>query len=214
MAMDIEYQNMLNAVGGAEGVFGHHDIVVTKSGIGKVNAALGAAELIRKHHPDCIFSTGLAGGIDLSLNVRDIVVGQEVTYHDVWCGEGNAKGQVQGLPSRYCGDSRLMEYALRTQPERVRAGLICTGDQFITNPERLQLIKDDFPDGLACDMESAAIAQTCYIYNVPFLSIRVISDTPGKTDNHQQQWSEFLASMANHSFRWIREYLGVLPERV
>lgn len=214
IAMDIEYAHMLNVVGGAEGVFGRHDIVLRKSGIGKVNAAIGAVEMIRNYQPDCILSTGLAGGIDASLNVRDIVVGEAVSYHDVWCGEGNAKGQVQGLPSWYKGDRRLLDVALQNHPERVRAGLICTGDQFITDAERLQVIKRDFPEGLACDMESAAIAQACYLYNVPFLSIRVISDTPGRVDDHQQQWEDFLSTMADHSFRWMREYLTLLPERL
>lgn len=212
IAMDIEYEHMLKAVGSAKGVFGKHDIVLKKSGIGKVNAALGAAELIKKYQPDCVLSTGLAGGIDETLHVKDIVVGREVSYHDVWCGEGNAKGQVQGLPARFEGNKKLIECALNNHPERVHAGLICTGDQFITDVTTLQGIKRVFPDGLACDMESAAIAHTCYLFNIQFLSIRVISDTPGRTENHQQQWSDFLATMGDHSFRWMRQYLELLPE--
>lgn len=212
IAMDIEYDSMVKAIGGAEGVLGCHDIVLRKCGIGKVNAAVGTVDLINTHHPDCILSTGLAGGIDMQLNVRDIVVGKEVSYHDVWCGEGNEKGQVQGLPGRFCGNKVLLEYAVRNNPDRVHSGLICTGDQFITDPQKLQVIKSDFPDGLACDMESAAIAQVCHIFNVPFISIRVISDTPGRVDDHQQQWEDFLASMGEQSFRWICQYLSLLPE--
>ena len=59
-------------------------------------------------------------------------------------------------------------------------------------------------------MESAAIAQTCYLMKVPFLSLRVISDTPGRTDNHQQQWEDFLASMCDRSFHFVKSYLETI----
>lgn len=68
-------------------------------GIGKVNAAAGAVELIRNFEPDCIISTGVAGGIDSCLKVMDVVASRQIVYHDVWCGEGNAYGQIQGLPT-------------------------------------------------------------------------------------------------------------------
>jgi adenosylhomocysteine nucleosidase len=94
--------------------------------------------------------------------------------------------------------------------ERLMNGLICTGDQFITDRERQNVIKQNFPDGMACDMESAAIAQTCHLLGIPFLSLRVISDTPGRTDNHHQQWEDFLASMCDRSFHFVKSYLETL----
>ncbi|MEG0454705.1 MAG: 5'-methylthioadenosine/S-adenosylhomocysteine nucleosidase, partial [Bacteroides sp.] len=87
-----------------EGRMGDHTLILVQSGIGKVNAAVGAMELIRCCRPDCVVSTGVAGGIDTSLSVMDVVVGRQVVYHDVWCGEGNAYGQVQGLPASFQGD--------------------------------------------------------------------------------------------------------------
>ncbi len=59
-------------------------------------------------------------------------------------------------------------------------------------------------------MESAAIAQTCFLQQVPFMSLRVISDTPGRTDNHQQQWEDFLGSMCDTSFRFVKKFLETL----
>ena len=89
------------------GKIGHNDIILMQCGIGKVNAALGTSEMIRNFKPDCIISTGVAGGIDSCLKVMDVVIGQEIVYHDVWCGDGNAYGQVQGLPELFEGDPDL-----------------------------------------------------------------------------------------------------------
>lgn len=217
IAMDYEYQNMVSIFDGrSEGEIAGNHIILMKSGIGKVNAAVKTAEIIAREHPDCIINTGLAGGIDKCLEVRDIVVGKETVYHDVWCGEGNEYGQVQGLPARFAGDRRLHDIAMSlsadsSYTQRMHSGLICSGDKFITNAEALAVIKNDFPEGLAVDMESAATAQTCYLYHVPFLAVRIISDTPGRTDNHQQQWEDFLKDMSTRSFRWIRLFLAALP---
>lgn len=214
--MDIEYQKMLEVMGGKpEGNIAGNDIVLSRCGIGKVNAALGAKNMIDKHKPQCIISTGLAGGIDPHIRVMDVLAATQAVYHDVDCGVGLGcvLGQVQGLPARYDADKHLVDTALAVplaQGERLMTGLICTGDQFITDRERQDAIKRNFPDGMACDMESAAIAHTCYLNNVPFMSLRVISDTPGNTDNHQQQWEEFLTSMCDESFRFVKHFLELL----
>jgi adenosylhomocysteine nucleosidase len=92
---------------------------------------------------------------------------------------------------------------------RIHAGLICTGDQFITSRDELDKIKSNFPAGLAVDMESAAIAQTCHIYGVPFVSFRIISDTPG-VDKHIEQYENFWGEMADRSFAVTRSFLSKL----
>ena len=220
IAMDIEYRQMRDAIGGDTGRLGNNEIILWQCGIGKVNAAVGTMRLIHEHHPDAILSTGLAGGIDPMMQVMDILAATQCVYHDVDCGgisDGGVCpiGQVQGLPARYDADQNLLNHALATAElqmpnAKLRTGLICTGDQFITDRERQNAIKRNFVDGLACDMESAAIAQTCYLMKVPFLSLRVISDTPGRTDDHQQQWDDFLASMCDRSFRFVKKYLETL----
>ena len=218
IAMDIEYRQMRDALGGDTGRLGGNDIVLWQCGIGKVNAAVGTMRLIAEHHPDAILSTGLAGGIDPQMRIGDILAATQCVYHDVDCGGISSGGvcplgQVQGLPARYDADQHLLDHALTVEhgpDERLITGLICTGDQFITDRERQTVIKRNFVDGLACDMESAAIAQTCYLSEVSFLSLRVISDTPGKTDNHQQQWVDFLGSMCDTSFRFVKKFLETL----
>lgn len=215
IAMDIEYRQMRDALGGDTGRLGKNEIVLWQCGIGKVNAAVGTMRLIQKHHPDAIVSTGLAGGIDPLMQVMDVLAATQTVYHDVDCGVGLGcvRGQVQGLPERFDADQHLLDVSMTVplaEGERLMTGLICTGDQFITDRDRLNTIKRYFPDGLACDMESAAIAQTCYLQKVPFLSLRVISDTPGRTSNHQQQWEDFLASMCDRSFHFVKKYLETL----
>ena len=76
-------------------------IILTQSGIGKVNAALRTQTLILNYTPDCIINTGVAGGIDMSTRMFDIVIGRETVYHDVWLGDGNVIGQIEGLPPRF-----------------------------------------------------------------------------------------------------------------
>ena len=92
----------------------------------------------------------------------------------------------------------------------VHAGLICTGDKFITERGELDAIKAEFPEGLAVDMESAAIAQVCHLYRVPFISFRIISDTPG-ADAHWLQYENFWETMADRSFGVVRTFLESLP---
>ena len=120
-----------------QGRLGSNEAVLARCGIGKVNAAVGTAELLRQFAPDCVVSTGVAGGIDASLRVMDVVAGASVVYHDVWCGEGNAYGQVQGLPAVFSAHPVLLSHALAMDKaggeSRVYGGLICTGDRFITD---------------------------------------------------------------------------------
>ena len=214
IAMDIEYRKMCDALGGRpQGIINGNEVVLWQCGIGKVNAAIGTINLITQHNPDCIISTGLAGGIDPSLEVTDVVVGSQTAYHDVWCGEGNEWGQVQGLPARFDADPKMLQCAKKvaeSSKQRVLSGLICTGDQFISDKATQAEIKTRFPEALACEMESAAIAHTCLLRHVPFLSVRVVSDTPGNIDDHQQQWSDFLTFMSDKSFHFVKSFLEQL----
>ncbi len=201
-----------------EGLLGQNDVILTQCGIGKVNAAVGAAELIRHHRPDCIVSTGVAGGIDTCLRVGDVVASDRLVYHDVYCGnDGTSYGQVQGMPLYYEASTPLLQHALSLNDgagleSRIHGGLICTGDRFVEAAAELADIKSHFPEGLAVDMESAAIAQTCFIYGVPFLSFRIISDTPGAHDDNFSQYRDFWATMAERSFRTTWAFLEGLGE--
>ncbi len=184
-----------------EGHIGNVEVILVKSGIGKVCAAVGTMEMIQRYTPDIIVNTGVAGGIDPLTEVMDIVVGENMVYHDVWCGEGNEYGQVQGLPARFVSDKELCKLALSVAHE----------GKFITDKEELTEIKKRFPEGMAVDMESCAIAQVCYMCGVPFLSYRIISDTPGVKD-HYKQYLNFWEEAPKRSFEMIKVLIKVLSE--
>lgn len=193
------------------GRLGGNTLYIMECGIGKVNAAVGASELMAHMQTDVVVSTGVAGGIDEKAGVMEVVAASEVVYHDVWCGNGNEVGQIQDMPARFVCDGRLLSVAVSLDASvPVHAGLICTGDKFITERAELDAIKAEFPEGLAVDMESAAIAQVCHLYRVPFISFRIISDTPG-ADAHWQQYENFWETMADRSFGVVRTFLEGLP---
>ena len=204
VAMDKELRQL-------QQVFANSDVLVQKCGIGKVNAALGAQRMINDFHPDCIISSGCAGGNGDDINVQDIVVSSELCYHDVYCGlaidNTTQYGQVQGLPARYQADPYLLGKA-ESLP-KVKAGLIVTGDWFVDSKEKMREIIGHFPEAKAVDMESCAIAQACYINKVPFISFRVISDIPLR-DTNASQYHNFWDNVAEQSFQTTRAFVESL----
>lgn len=190
-----------------EGTIGQHRIVLLQSGIGKVCAAVGAVELIRHYKPDYIINSGVAGSLDKKVGVMDVVIGARTVYHDVDCFTDNPRGQIQGLPLYFEADKKLLHAASQISvSQTIHIGLTCSGDQFISNSETLRSIKSYFPEGLAVDMESCAIAQVCYMYHVPFLSLRIISDTPG-IDDHETQYFDFWKEAPKTSLTIIEQLL-------
>ena len=192
-----------------------NDIVLHQCGIGKVNAAIGTTELIRRYSPQLVISTGCAGGGQTSMEVQDVVVSTQLAYHDVYCGSAighTVYGQVQGMPARYQSPSSLVDAALSLNGDgqpRIYAGLIVTGDWFVDSRDKMRDIMSHFPEAVAVDMESAAIAQTCHVYGIDFISFRVISDIPLK-DTNASQYHNFWDTIADHSFATTRRFLAKL----
>ena len=219
IAMDKEFRRISELLDGLKteedggrtfvtGSLGNNELVLHQCGIGKVNAAVGVSELIRRYNPDLVVSTGCAGGGCTDIEVMDVVVSTELAYHDVYCGEAIGKtvsGQVQGMPARYKSPSDIVEIAKSVSP-RVHAGLIVTGDWFVDSREKMREIVGHFPEAAAVDMESAAIAQTCHIYGIPFISFRVISDIPLK-DTNAAMYHDFWSTVGETSFQTTRDFL-------
>lgn len=210
VAMDKELRQL-------QSLFTNGNVMVQKCGIGKVNAALGAQRMINEFHPDCIISSGCAGGNGDDIQVQDVVVSTELCYHDVYCGaaidDSTQYGQVQGLPARYVADPALLAKATtlapftdRQSPIRIHSGLIVTGDWFVDSKAKMAEIIGKFPDAKAVDMESCAIAQTCYINQVPFISFRVISDIPLR-DTDASQYHDFWNTVADKSFEVTKSFV-------
>lgn len=191
-------------------LFPEDKVILQKSGIGKVNAAIQTVEMIRQYKPDVIISSGCAGGNGDDVNVQDVVVSSELVYHDVYCGTAidstTVYGQVQGLPARYQADPYLFEKALLTG---AKPGLIVTGDWFVDSKDKMREIIGHFPEAKAVDMESCAIAQACYINKVPFISFRVISDIPLR-DTDASQYHNFWDTIAENSFQVTKAFIESL----
>ncbi len=210
VAMDKELRQL-------QQLFDNGDVVVRKCGIGKVNAALGAQRLINEFHPDCIISSGCAGGNGDDVNVQDVIVSTELCYHDVYCGtaidNSTVYGQVQGLPARFPADpyllSKAQQLSIANEQLSIHSGLIVTGDWFVDSKDKMREIIGHFPEAKAVDMESCAIAQACYINKVPFISFRVISDIPLR-DTNASQYHNFWDTVADHSFQVTRTFVESL----
>lgn len=191
------------------GHIGQHEIVAMQCGIGKVNAAVGALTLINNFSPELVVNTGVAGGAGAAAGILDVVVADRIAYHDVWCGPGTEPGDAAGCP-RFFATSPAVLALKAVQPRQgVKRGLIASGDIFVSRPEEVEHIKGLYPDALAIDMESAAIAQVCYLKSVPFACLRVISDTPGAAENIAQ-YENFWEDAPRHTFALLREVIGQL----
>lgn len=182
------------------------DVVLLKSGIGKVNAAIGTALLLQRFEPDCVINTGSAGGFDAGLDVGDVVISDEVRHHDVDVTVfGYEPGQVPGLPAAFTADpllARLAEECVGQMPHvNTVRGLIATGDSFMNCPERVAKTRLLFPSMKAVEMEAAAIAQTCHQFGVPFIVIRALSDIAGKESD--LSFEQFLETAAQHSAEMV-----------
>ena len=187
------------------GKVGRHDVIAMQCGIGKVNAAIGTLTLVNSFLPDFVINSGVAGGADKSISVMDVVAGARVAYHDVWCGPESELGQVQGLPLYFEGARRLLD--LVPDREGIHKGLICSGDQFIDTLDAVSRIKGNFPEALAVDMESGAIAQVCHLNKVPFLALRVISDSPGASHDNTRQYLDFWADAPQETFNLVKDII-------
>jgi adenosylhomocysteine nucleosidase len=190
------------------------EVIVLQSGIGKVNAAVGTAILLERHQPDAIINTGSAGGFAADLAIGDVIISDEVRHHDVDAVVfGYEIGQVPGMPAAYLADKSLREVArnaiVSLGEVQVREGLIATGDAFMADPARVDATRAQFPSMLAVEMEGAALAQTCHLYQCPFVVIRALSDIPGSGDNHLS-FDEFLEVAADHSSRMVDQMLKQL----
>ncbi|MDT2796720.1 5'-methylthioadenosine/adenosylhomocysteine nucleosidase [Enterococcus cecorum] len=195
------------------GTLGKHDVIVVRSGIGKVAASVTTSLLIQQYGVNMVINTGSAGGIGEGLQVGDVVFSEKLAYFDVdVTGFGYEYGQLPaGMPlyfeaSQYIVDE--MKKAAQKTGQQVRSGLIVTGDSFVNSPEKIAEIKSHFPEALACEMEGAAIAQTARQFNIPFLIVRAISDTA----DHQATMSfdEFIDEAGKRSAEMVIEFLNTI----
>ncbi|MGY0694303.1 5'-methylthioadenosine/S-adenosylhomocysteine nucleosidase [Virgibacillus sp. FSP13] len=160
------------------------DVVLLKSGIGKVNAAMATTIMHERFSPSYVINTGSAGGFDTDLEVGDVVISTQVVHHDVDVTAFDyAYGQVPNMPAMFDADATLVTLAtkaLKGLDIPSKEGIIATGDSFMDDPTRVAFVNEKFPTMIAAEMEAAAVAQVCYQYAKPFVVIRALSDIAGK----------------------------------
>lgn len=142
-------------------------------GVGKVNGAITAQSLIQNFGVEKIIFTGLAGGLDETIQIGDVVIGAEILHHDLDM-KVMENDQFPGMPTDFFrGDPELLALC-QGLGDNLRFGRIVTGEAFITAKERDGIIQRFHPQ--CVDMESAAVAQVCWFFQVPLLVIRALSD--------------------------------------
>ena len=193
-AMDEEVQTLKKAACGVhsvscagmdfyEGRLGQTEVVIVKCGIGKVNAGICTQILIGDFQVSAVINTGVAGSLDKTLGVGDLVISTDAVQHDFDISAlGYKRGEIPYTDTvAFPADKRLRELASaavrKTAPEvKAVEGRICSGDQFISSAAQKEAITAVF-GGACCEMEGASIAQVCFLNHVPFVVIRAISDS-------------------------------------
>lgn len=188
------------------------DVIISQSGVGKVNAAMTAQSIIDLYDVDKIIFTGVAGGVDEKLNVEDVVVSTCCQEHDIDASPlGFDRGTIPMFDgcSIFYADEELVEMALMgavklVGEDKTVKGKIISGDQFIANKDEVKSLRQLFSP--ACvEMEGAAVAHVCYFNEVPFVVIRTISDKAN--GEAPTSFTEFVDKVAHTSATIVEEIL-------
>lgn len=165
-----------------KGTLNGKDVVIVRSGIGKVNAAVCTQILVDRFNVDYVINTGIAGSLKAEIDIADVVLSSDVLHHDMDAtGFGYPLGQIPRMEVlSFRADERLIELGKKACRKAapdigVHVGRVVSGDQFISDKEVKERLIRNF-NGFCTEMEGAAIAQTAYLNHVPFLILRAISD--------------------------------------
>ena len=190
------------------------EAVVVRAGVGKVNAACCTQALIDHFPVSCVINTGIAGSLQASIDIGDIVLATDALEHDMDAVSfGYDLGQIPGMEVfSFTADEKLRKIAKegceKVNPDiSVHEGRVVTGDQFVSSKEKKTWLVDHF-DGCCTEMEGAAIAHVAYLNQIPFLIVRAISDKAD--DSAHMDYPTFEAKAIEHSVRLITEMAGRL----
>ena len=196
-----------------EGTLKGKQVVIVRSGIGKVNAAVCTQILVDDFQVDCVINTGIAGSLNADINIGDIVISKDVLHHDMDAVNfGYPLGQIPQMDVfSFEADQELADRAEKicheVNPEiSVFRGRIVSGDQFIAEKSVKERLITNF-GGYCTEMEGAAIAQTAYLNQIPFVVLRAISDKAD--DSATMDYPTFERQAAEHCVRLVE---GLLAE--
>lgn len=208
MLQDTETKNMAGMTF-VSGNLNGKPVVVVRSGIGKVNAAICTQILACEYKADYIINTGVAGSLCNEINIGDIVLSKDTLQHDMDAtGFGYKIGVIPQMEkSVFEADERLIRIAKRCIEDDITdikafVGRVVSGDQFISDKNKKEWLVENFA-GYCTEMEGAAIAQAAYLNNIPFIIIRAISDKAD--DSATEDYPTFEAKAAQHCVQLICE---------
>ena len=190
------------------------DVVVVRSGIGKVNAGICAQILVDRFQADVLINTGIAGSLDARIDIGDMVISTDALHHDMDATIfGDAIGQIPRMDTlAFPADEKLVRKAAKANEKanpdiRTFIGKVVSGDQFISSREAKEKIVENFHP-LCVEMEGAGIAQAAYLNKVSYVIIRAISD---KADNSAtMDYPTFERQAIAHSVRLMKELLTMI----
>ncbi|WP_423189656.1 5'-methylthioadenosine/adenosylhomocysteine nucleosidase [Alkalibacterium sp. f15] len=195
-----------------EGTIQGIEVVLVQSGIGKVNASIATTLLIDTYKVEAVINTGSAGGIGDGLAVEDLVISSELSYNDADARVfGYDYGQIPQMPSRYQSDPYLIDLFKKAAVKKnwdIKQGLIVTGDSFVSDKKRIAEIREHFKDVLVTEMEGAAVAQTCYQFDIPFVVIRAVSDVAD--EEASVSFDEFIEKVGKKSAETVIQFISLL----
>jgi len=192
-----------------EGTLGGKPVVVVRSGIGKVNAAMCTQILVDSYGVDAVINTGIAGSLNAQIDIGDIVLSTDTLEHDMDAvAFGYPLGQIPRMDTlAFKADDKLRAIAKKVCEEvvpevSVFEGRVVSGDQFVSDKGKKEWLVENF-DGYCTEMEGAAIAHAAYLNEIPFLIIRAISDKAD--DSASMDYPTFEAQAIEHSVTLLLE---------
>lgn len=210
--MDIEKTEEKAGMTFRSGKLSGKDVVIVRSGIGKVNAAVCTQILADDFHADYVINTGIAGSLKSKIDIADIVISSDVLHHDMDATAfGYPLGQVPRMDTlSFKADEHLIQVAeescaVAVPDIGVHVGRVVSGDQFISAKDVKEKIEKNF-DGYCTEMEGAAIAHTAYLNKIPFVILRAISDKAD--DSASMDYPTFEAKAIKNSVHLIKELVN------
>ena len=213
------------------GTLNEQNVVIARTGVAKVNAAMTATLVIEHFRPNQVIFTGVAGGLNPDLQIGDIVIAQKTAQHDLGRLESveienmGVRNPINGKrnPVFFPADPELLQTAdgalenLELNPfqtpqgkrlPRIIKGTVVTGDVFVASDAKRTALHKNFGAD-AVEMEGAAVAQICWQHSVPCLVIRSLSDNAGK--NASEDFQKYYKIAARNSAALVTRIISQLP---
>ncbi|MEA5026345.1 5'-methylthioadenosine/S-adenosylhomocysteine nucleosidase [bioreactor metagenome] len=193
-----------------QGNLNGREIIITESGVGKVQAAIATTVLLTNFSIEGIINVGIAGSLKKELTVGHVVIADKVAQ---WDFDLSAFGIVKGFSTeRYTIQADLMKveklHLLMHDDQFSHIGPMVTGDQFVYNEEQLRIIKASYPEALCVDMEAGSIAQVSRFYHIPFLIVRSISDVTTE-DGNETVFEEVIRHACAVAAQYCSQAVGI-----